>query len=170
MTMPEVSLTLEIAAPIRQVWTAVTNVGRYAESMVCVRSAEIVEQFGPQRRRTAFSVTLKGSILEWQELEQLDHERHVVDFDQVSGDLERFSGAWRLTGTGPESCLVTLGVSFEIGIPLLADMLNPVAQRALRDNCTDMLRGVERQALAPHPTSTPHPASTPHPTSTSYQS
>jgi hypothetical protein len=26
-------------------------------------------------------------------------------------------------------------------------MLNPVAQLALRDNCTDMLLGVERKAL-----------------------
>ena len=41
---------------------------------------------------------------------------------------------------------VRLTVMFEIGIPLLADMLNPVAQRALRENCTDMLRGIERQS------------------------
>ena len=43
---------------------------------------------------------------------------------------------------------VTLTIDFEIGIPLLAQMLNPVAQRSLRANCTEMLEGIERDAIA----------------------
>jgi len=36
-------------------------------------------------------------------------------------------------------------VRFEIGMPMLADMLNPVAARALRDNSEQMLREIERK-------------------------
>ena len=40
--------------------------------------------------------------------------------------------------------LVTLHVDFDIGIPLLADMLNPIARTALEDNAVLMLRALER--------------------------
>ena len=70
-----------------------------------------------------------------------------MSFEQVTGDLERFDGAWVLEELDGDLTGVRLDVSFEIGIPLLAANLNPVAQRALRENCSEMLLGVERKAV-----------------------
>jgi hypothetical protein len=39
-------------------------------------------------------------------------------------------------------------VTFEIGIPLLADTLNPIAERSLRENFMEMLHGIQAEALA----------------------
>jgi hypothetical protein len=42
---------------------------------------------------------------------------------------------------------VTLNVDFDIGIPLLADMLNPVASAALRENSQQMLAALEQRLI-----------------------
>jgi ribosome-associated toxin RatA of RatAB toxin-antitoxin module len=137
-----------IRAPVARVWDTVVDIERYPACMESVRWVRIVDVAGPAERTAAWSVTLKGSILEWREVEHLDPMRHVVRFQQLSGDMERFEGAWRLTPCGPLLTRVALAVSFEIGIPMLAEMLNPVAQRSLHDNCREMLLGVEQEALA----------------------
>ncbi len=145
--MPSVSLELDIRAPAERVWAAVVDIERYPDTMENVRWVKVLDRSGDSARRSAWSIVLKGSILEWQENETIDHEKRVMSFEQFSGDLETFDGAWVLHELEPELTRVTFDVSFEIGIPLLADMLNPVAQRALRDNCTEMLLGVEREAV-----------------------
>jgi ribosome-associated toxin RatA of RatAB toxin-antitoxin module len=145
--MPEISLDMEIRAPLARVWDAVVDVERYPASMHSVRSVRVLAEEGPGVRLSAWSIVLKGSILEWHERDWLDEAARVVSFSQVSGDLERFEGAWRLREHGAGSTHVLLELSFEIGIPLLAEMLDPVAQRSLHENCAEMLLGVEREAI-----------------------
>jgi ribosome-associated toxin RatA of RatAB toxin-antitoxin module len=144
--MPQVTLDMQINAPAGVVWRAVTDVERYPESMRSVRAARILDAPSATTRRTEWSVSLKGSILEWEEDETLDPERMVMRFRQLSGDMEKFDGEWTVDPVDAERSTVRLTVEFEIGIPLLADMLNPVAQRSLRENCVEMLRGIETQS------------------------
>jgi ribosome-associated toxin RatA of RatAB toxin-antitoxin module len=144
--VPEVKIELEIRAPIERVWETVVDIEHYQDSMDTVLSVRILEQNDERRRRAAWSVLLKGSILAWEEEEHLHHDTHMIVFKQLRGDLEHFDGHWALETLGPEQTRVTFGVVFEIGIPMLADMLNPVAQRSLQENCTEMLRGIERAA------------------------
>jgi len=145
--MPTVKVDLPVRAPIEKVWATVVDVERYQESLDSVRSARIVEQLADGRvRRAAWSVLLKGSILEWEEEEHLDPESYSIDFRQLRGDLEHFDGRWVLEANGTEETTVLFEVVFEIGLPLLADMLNEAAQRSLEENCNEMLRGIERTA------------------------
>lgn len=146
--MPEVALELEIKAPIARVWDVVLDISRYPDSMVNVCSVTILFGENTLDRTSAWSVKLKGSILEWTERETIDPDAHVVRFHQLSGDLARFDGSWEVDAVGENATMVRFTASFEIGIPLLADMLNPVAQRALRDNAIDMLTGIEREVAA----------------------
>ena len=145
--MPEVHIAMEVRAPIERVWATVIDIERYRDSMDTVLSVRITEQTD-EHRRAAWSVLLKGSILAWEEEEHLDHEAHTVVFKQIRGDLEHFDGHWALEELGPEQTRVVFEVAFEIGIPMLAEMLNPVAQRSLQENCTEMLRGIERAAAS----------------------
>jgi ribosome-associated toxin RatA of RatAB toxin-antitoxin module len=146
--MPEVELELDIRAPAARVWEVVTDIERYPDSMESVRWVKIIDDTDPLARRSGWSVLLKGSILEWEEVEKLDPDNMVMAFHQVAGDMEVFDGEWRVTPIDEERTNVKLHTSFEIGIPLLADMLNPVAERSLRSNSREMLLGIERDALA----------------------
>ncbi len=147
--MPNVNLAIDVRAPLERVWETVLDVESYPASMENVRWVEIRDRKGPQLRHTAWSIVLKGSILEWEEEEDIDFEQHVMSFHQLSGDLSVFEGRWLLREAEPGLTTVTFDVEFEIGVPLLAEMLNPVAKRSLHENCSEMLRGVERQAVGP---------------------
>jgi ribosome-associated toxin RatA of RatAB toxin-antitoxin module len=144
--MPEVSLEIAIEAPLQKVWETVIDVEGYPEMMDHVRSVRLVGQPGGRVRRAEWSVLLQGSILEWLEEDHLDPEAGTISFRQVSGDLEFFDGGWRLSPDGAARTIVAFEVAFDIGIPSLANMLNPVAERALRENCTKMLEAIEFRA------------------------
>ncbi len=146
--MPELDLTLDIDAPAERVWGAVLDIERYPDSMENVRSVRILESAGEDEQRSAWSIVLKGSILEWEERDLIDAAAMTMRFHQVSGDLSAFDGHWRVSHRGEGLATARFTVSFEIGIPLLAEMLNPVATRSLEENCIEMLRGVERQVVA----------------------
>ncbi len=145
--MPRIVVDMHIQAPADRVWRTVVDIERYPESMSSVRWVRLLEP-GEETRRSRWSITLKGSILEWEERETLDHAERVMSFQQLSGDMELFEGAWRVTEEPGGRTHVALTIDFEIGIPLLAQMLDPVAQRSLKENCTEMLEGIERDALA----------------------
>ncbi|MBT0770046.1 SRPBCC family protein [Kineosporia sp. J2-2] len=146
--MPTVEVTHTVAAGEPEAWAAVIDVEGYAACMDNVRSVRLVEKLTGERRLIAWSTFLKGSILEWTEEELLDHDAHRIVFHQTSGDLERFSGYWQVAPVGGGGSVITLYVDFEIGIPLLADMLNPVAVTALRENALQMLAGIERRLVS----------------------
>lgn len=144
--MPIVNIELPIRAPIDEVWDILLDVERYSEVMSHVRSVEVLEDLDGKVRRVAWSVILKGSILEWVEEEHIDRDNHSIVFKQLSGDLESFDGHWGLEEAGDGETNAAFEVLFEIGIPPLAEMLNPVAQRALHESSTEMLRGIERES------------------------
>jgi ribosome-associated toxin RatA of RatAB toxin-antitoxin module len=139
---------MEIRAPIERVWDAVVDIERYPDSMENVRWVRTDSWETETVRRSSWSIVLKGSILEWAEEDHIDADAYVMSFNQLSGDLAEFDGRWTLEALGDDLTRVTFAVSFEIGIPLLADGLNPVAKRSLRENSIEMLAGVEREALA----------------------
>lgn len=146
--MPAVGVTRIIAAPPDDAWAVVTDVESYAECMQSVRSVVIAEGRDSDERTTTWSVLLRGSVLQWSEAEKLDHARRVVTFEQIDGDLERFSGYWRVEEIAEDRCRVTLHVDFDIGIPLLAEMLNPIAATALTENSNTMLDALEQRAVS----------------------
>ena len=143
--MPVVEEVPVITARAADAWAAVTDVEVYPETMGNVREVRIVEHLDADRRRAEWTVLLRGSVLKWTEVEVLDHDRRVVTFQQESGDMETFSGYWSVNPIDEQTCSVTLYVDFEIGIPLLADMLNPIAATALRESALTMLNGLERR-------------------------
>ncbi|MCF3141670.1 type II toxin-antitoxin system RatA family toxin [Streptomyces platensis] len=144
--MPHVEVNLRIQAPAEETWRAVTRLEDYAAYMENVESVT-VRGASHGKRVSEWSVLLKGSVLEWVEEDQLDEATRTMTFDQVSGDLDRFTGYWRVDPQDADASLVTFSVDFEIGIPLLADMLNPVATKALRENSEQMLRAIERRLV-----------------------
>jgi ribosome-associated toxin RatA of RatAB toxin-antitoxin module len=139
-TMPKVDVDVVISATVADVWTTINDVEAYASFMENVRSVSVVSHEAGERV-SSWSVLLKGSILEWTEREIVDDDAKRVTFEQLDGDLDEFSGYWQLEPK-EDGVRVVLAVTFEIGIPLLAEMLNPVAARALRDNSLRMLEGV----------------------------
>ena len=144
--MPLVEVHERLPAAVEDVWALVTDVEAYPRLMEPVRSLEVLER-GPSHKVTAWEVVLKGSILAWTEYEEHHPARYRLDYHQVEGDLDEFDGYWQLDRVDDRTTDAVLLVRFEIGIPMLREMLDPVAERAIRENSRKMLRSLAPSAL-----------------------
>ncbi|SCL26616.1 Ribosome association toxin PasT (RatA) of the RatAB toxin-antitoxin module [Micromonospora nigra] len=144
--MPTVTTSHTSDADPGEVWSALLDSESYASYMAEVRAISIVEWTG-DRRVSRWSVLLKGSELEWEEEEFIDHERRRIEFRQIDGDLAYFTGHWQVS-TDERGTTAELHVEFDIGIPMMSEMLNPVAARALEDNSRAILEHLGDRARA----------------------
>ncbi|MER8184404.1 SRPBCC family protein [Kitasatospora sp. NPDC094015] len=145
--MPRVDVELRIAAPPAAAWAAVVDVESYPHCMENVDSVQVTERTDELQRTTEWAVRLRGSVLRWTEADRLDPVARRFDFHQLTGDLGEFVGHWAVAAAPGGGSTVALHVDFDIGIPLLADMLNPVAAQALAENAAQMLAALERRLL-----------------------
>lgn len=62
-------------------------------------------------------------------------------FHQTEGDIEHFAGKWQvspLAGGG----LISFSAEFDMGIPSLSRILDPIAEQALRENIITIIQGL----------------------------
>jgi ribosome-associated toxin RatA of RatAB toxin-antitoxin module len=140
--VPIVSVETHLDTELQAVWTLICDMEAYPRFMEPVKEVQILsktESFYVSR----WVVELKGSLLCWIQEEHHDPRTFEIHYAQREGDLERFQGAWRLKPAPDGGTLASLEVDFEIGIPMLRDMLNPVAERALRENSLRMLSSLD---------------------------
>lgn len=79
-----------------------------------------------------WDVYFRNGILSWSETDRFDRDTLTITFEQVDGDFAEFTGVWRLTADGAD-CLVDFSAEFDFGIPSLAGILDPVAERVFKE-------------------------------------
>lgn len=145
--MPIVEVKEVINRDIARVWERICDVDSYGDFMQPVRSVRTISTDG-DHSVVEWEVILKGSLMNWTESETRFPDRYRVEFEQIDGDLERFVGFWQLTALADTVTEAVLTIDFEIGIPMLRDMLDPVAERALRENSRQMLVSLNEESVA----------------------
>ena len=146
--MPVVQVEQRVAAPVEAIWSVISDVEAHARLMRHVRSVEVRET-GQGYRVTAWEVDVKGCAMRWVERDEIDDERRRMDYRLLEGDIARWEGYWQLHPLPDGSVNVELSVSFDLGMPELSDMLDPVAERAVRENSLEMLASLAAHAGAP---------------------
>src|ERR1043166_7404089 len=104
----------------------------YPQYMASVRKVELLEDSGVHCV-SSWEVEFRDGLLRWTERDTFLRERLRIEFAQIEGDLEAFSGSWEVT-RAQEGSIVTFSSVFDLGIPSLAAFLEPVAQAALEEN------------------------------------
>ncbi|WP_327328172.1 aminotransferase class III-fold pyridoxal phosphate-dependent enzyme [Streptomyces sp. NBC_01210] len=79
----------------------------------------------------------------WTERDVFSPAELTLSFEQLSGDFETFEGSWRCepAGTGAGT-VVTFQATFDLGMPPLTAILDPVAESTLRNNVVRILWGL----------------------------
>ena len=80
-------------------------------------------------------------MLAWTERDVVDPAARRIDFEQVDGDFVVFTGVWAVEPDG-DGVTVRFTASFDLGMPSLAPMVDPIAVRTLVDNVQAILRGL----------------------------
>ncbi|WP_236791067.1 type II toxin-antitoxin system RatA family toxin [Amycolatopsis sp. GM8] len=118
----------------------ISDFPRYADYTDAVREVSIDRTDGDLVTST-WSVNFRNGILRWRERDQIDADALHIVFEQIDGDFERFDGSWRVTQTGEDATVVFVA-EFDLGMPSLAAIIDPIAERALREHTQAVLRGL----------------------------
>ncbi|MEW6661536.1 MAG: type II toxin-antitoxin system RatA family toxin [Bacillota bacterium] len=141
--MPYIEVTKGIDATPEIVYDLAKDMESYPKFMESVEKVETLER-GDGYTITKWHTKLQGRPVVWTERDVFDDVAKRIDYSLVQGDLKKFEGAWTFQPHG-DGTQVKLTVDFELGIPMFAALLNPIAVMTVRQNCESMLEAMKKQ-------------------------
>ena len=126
------------ACPDR-VFAAVADFAAYPRHTDAVR--EVVVRPVGEAVESDWEVNFRNGVLAWTERDVVDPGLRRIAFEQLDGDFAVFTGTWLVEPDGDGST-VTFEASFDLGMPSLAPMIDPIAERALVENIRAILGGL----------------------------
>jgi ribosome-associated toxin RatA of RatAB toxin-antitoxin module len=109
-----------------------------APSVLAVEVEYETEDPGSTSCRSTWEVAFRSGVMRWREIDRFDRDRLAIEFEQESGDLAVLRGHW-LVAERVGGAEITFAIEFDLGLPGLETFLEPVAERALRDNIHELV-------------------------------
>jgi len=123
-----------------EVYAALADFGRYPELCDAVRDVAVTE-VSENITISSWEVTFRAGLLRWTEQDMFDPDALSITFRQLEGDVAVFEGTWQCLDV-PQGSEILFFARLDMGIPSLADALEPIAVRALTDNIVSIVRGL----------------------------
>ena len=139
--MRSVTLTAHVPGQdAARVYARLSDLASYPDHSESVRSVTVIGVTGDVTL-SRWEVAFRNGILRWSEQDTFDRAGLRIDFTQLEGDVEEFAGTWQCTDLDG-GCRVRFDARIDLGVPTLADVLEPIATRALLDNTASIVRGL----------------------------
>jgi ribosome-associated toxin RatA of RatAB toxin-antitoxin module len=127
-----------------EVYATLADFERYPELSDAVQSVAVTRE-SENLTVSMWEVTFRAGLLRWTEEDTFDPDALTITFRQLEGDIALFDGTWQCTDAGPGSEIV-FSARLDMGIPSLADALEPIAVRTMTDNIIAIVRGLVGRA------------------------
>jgi ribosome-associated toxin RatA of RatAB toxin-antitoxin module len=137
------TVLIEAAVPdasADDVFARVCDFSSYPRHADVVREVEVTARVDGTME-SDWSVRFRNGILCWTERDVLRPDAGRIDFEQVDGDFESFAGGWTVRQAG-DGVHVRFEASFDLGMPSLAPMIDPIAERSLVETIEAVLVGL----------------------------
>jgi ribosome-associated toxin RatA of RatAB toxin-antitoxin module len=122
------------------VYATLADFGRYPELSDAVRDVAVTE-VSDHLTVSRWEVAFRAGLLRWTEEDTFDPDALSITFRQLDGDIAVFDGCWQCSDAAQGSEIV-FAARLDMGIPSLADALEPIAVRTLTDNIVSIVRGL----------------------------
>jgi ribosome-associated toxin RatA of RatAB toxin-antitoxin module len=126
------------------VYATLASFERYPILCEAVQNVAVTE-VSPNLTVSHWEVTFRAGLLRWTEEDTFDSDALTITFRQLDGDIAVFDGSWQCADTAQGS-EVLFSARLDMGIPSLADALEPIAVRTLTDNIVSIVRGLVGEA------------------------
>ncbi len=123
-----------------EAYDALADLERYPDLAEAVNSVEVT-RVADDLTRSAWEVRFRNGLLRWVEEDAFDRRERTITFRQLEGDVAVFDGSWRCLDHGVDARIV-FRARLDMGIPSLADALEPIAARTLVENTVDIVSGL----------------------------
>jgi ribosome-associated toxin RatA of RatAB toxin-antitoxin module len=118
--------------PAETVFDTVVRFERYPELTPHVRAVTVHRTRPAETGESSWELHFRSGLLRWTEQERFLRDGLRIEFEQTSGDFDSFTGCWTLVQDG-EDCLLNFRCDFDFGIPSLAGILDPIADRVIKE-------------------------------------
>jgi len=122
------------------VYATLTNFELYPTLCDAVQNVVVTERSG-NLTVSQWEVTFRAGLLRWTEEDTFDPGTLTIAFRQLEGDIAVFDGSWQCVEAAQGS-EVLFSAQLDLGIPSLADALEPIAARTLIANIISIVRGL----------------------------
>jgi coenzyme Q-binding protein COQ10 len=144
--VPYVTTSIVIDAPSALIYELAKDQERFPQFMPDVESVTVVERH-EDRVLTRWKTLIEDAPIEWLEEDRFDDAAQRIDYKLLEGDLDTFEGAWTFV-PDPGGTLVTLDVTYDFGVPTLAELIGPTLEKKVRENAEMMLAALKAEAEA----------------------
>ncbi|MER6140502.1 SRPBCC family protein [Streptomyces sparsogenes] len=124
-----------------QVFENVIAWERYPRLAPHVRAATVHTTLPSATGSSSWELHFRSGLLRWTEDERFLPELGEIHFEQTDGDFDSFAGRWHITQSG-DDVLVRFDADFDFGIPSLEGILDPIAERVIRETVAWALTGL----------------------------
>lgn len=147
--MPRIEQSLEIDAPIAEVYRIAKNVEAFPEFMADLQSLTVQER-SPDGTRTVtewvglireFKLTVK-----WTQEDRWDDVAYRDDFQQLQGDMDRMEGSWQFTPLDTARTRFDSVLDYENDVPLIGPMVKNLIKKKLTDNMQATMDAIKRKS------------------------
>ena len=142
--MPYVATSIVIDAPAALIYELAKDQERFPQFMPDVESVTVVERHA-DRVLTRWKTLIEDAPIEWLEEDRFDDSGLRIDYKLLEGDLDTFEGAWTFTADSGGT-LVALDVTYDFGVPTLAELIGPTLEKKVRENAEMMLAALKAEA------------------------
>jgi hypothetical protein len=118
----------------------VTDYTNWARASESVRSVT-VERDGDGWSTSFWEVVFRGGLMRWSERDHVELDANRESFELIEGDPHAWRGGWTAEQHG-DDCVLTMVAQFDLGMPSLGHVLDPIAIEALEDAVADVARGL----------------------------
>ncbi|MCK9878548.1 SRPBCC family protein [Frankia sp. Ag45/Mut15] len=129
------------SATARDVFDNILHWEHYPELAPHVRSATVHSTYPDPECASSWELHFRSGLLRWTERDQFLPEKLEIHFEQTDGDFESFSGTWHLAQQG-DDVTVAFAADFDFGIPSLEGILDPIAERVIKETVAWAVTGM----------------------------
>jgi ribosome-associated toxin RatA of RatAB toxin-antitoxin module len=126
------------------VYKTLADFERYPEMSDAVQNVAVTE-VSDGVTISQWEVTFRAGLLRWTEEDHFDPDDLKITFRQLEGDVAVFEGTWQCLDAA-SGCYIAFSARLDMGIPSLADALEPIAVRTLIDNTVAIVTGLVGRA------------------------
>ena len=118
---------------------------RYPSLAPHVQSVKVSQTVPGPAGASAWELHFRSGLLRWSEQETFLRDELRLEFGQTHGDFDSFSGHWTFEPDGG-GVTVRFQADFDFGIPSMEGILDPIAERVIKETVAWAIAGMFGQA------------------------
>ncbi|MFB6818829.1 SRPBCC family protein [Streptomyces sp. NPDC056347] len=129
------------------VFASIARFDRFPELAPHVSSTTVHGTLPELKGGSSWELHFRSGLLRWTEEDRFDRDALEIRFEQEDGDFDTFEGKWALSEEDG-NIVVHFEVDFDFGIPSLEGILDPIAERVIKETIAWAVTGLfERTEL-----------------------